>query len=339
MPRASKSSGAKGANPEELLAIESGGEEQPRSRPFWSGTISFGLVTIPVDLYSATRSTRTSLRMLSPEGTPIARRYFDDKRKPLESDVLERGYELEDGEFVVVTDEELDALAPEQSRDIDLTRFVERDSIPPLFFERAYILAPSGNSNLAYRLLASTLERTRRAGIASFVMRGKQYVVAITAEKGLLRAETLRFAEELRTPESIGLPASVEPSAQKVKALRAAIHKEHGGAPTHAELRDEYWKRLETLVTKKEKSGQDIVTPESVEGDDENLAEVIDLVAVLRKSLGETGETASAAEKPQSATKSKRKTASKASTKKKKTTRTPAKAQAAKRSTKKKRAS
>jgi DNA end-binding protein Ku len=290
LPRAKKAKAAAGEqrSPEELLEV--GAEEgEPRARPFWSGTISFGLVTIPVDLYSATRSTRSSLRMLSPSGTPVARRYFDPKGKPLDSEQLERGYELDKGEFVVVSDEELEALAPEQSRDIDLTRFVDRDSIPPLFFERAYILAPSGNSNLAYRLLASTLERTKRAGIASFVMRGKQYVVAIVAEQGLLRAETLRFAAELRTPDAVGLPEPVEPSAQKVKSLRAAIHKEHGGSPTASELADEYWKRLEALVKKKHKSGEDIVNPEPIEEEQENLAEVIDLVAVLRKSLGQTG--------------------------------------------------
>jgi DNA end-binding protein Ku len=282
LPKSAKPSGKQA--PEELLE----GDEQPRSRPFWSGTISFGLVTIPVDLYSATRSTRVSLRMLAPSGTPVARRYFDEKGKPLESPDLERGYEMDKGEFVVVSDEELEALAPEQSRDIDLTRFVERDSIPPLFFERAYILAPSGNSNLAYRLLASTLERTKRAGIASFVMRGKQYVVAIVAEDGLLRAETLRFAQELRSPDSIGLPAATEPSAQKVKSLRAAIHKAHGGAPAASELADEYWQRLEKLVKKKHAAGEDLVNPEPVESEDESVADVIDLVAVLRKSLGET---------------------------------------------------
>lgn len=288
MPRAKRAERGASRDPSELLEISDGSEGAPRARPFWSGTISFGLVTIPVDLYAATRSVRSSLRMLAPSGTPVARRYFDESGKELESAALERGYELEDGKFVPVTDEELDALAPEQSRDIDLTRFVERDSIPPLFFERAYILAPSGNSNIAYRLLASTLERTKRAGMASFVMRGKQYVVAIVAEQGLLRAETLRFAEELRTPTSIGLPEPSEPSAQKVKTMRAAIHKEHGGSPTSAELADVYWQRLEKLVEKKRKSGEDVVNPEPVEAEGEDLAEVIDLVAVLRQSLGQT---------------------------------------------------
>ncbi|MDB4987400.1 MAG: ykoV 1, partial [Myxococcaceae bacterium] len=93
------------------------------SRAFWSGTISFGLVTIPVELFTATRTTRGSLRMLAPSGNPVSRRYFTEAGKPVDGSALERGYELDKGEFVVVTDEELEQLAPEQSRDIDLSRF------------------------------------------------------------------------------------------------------------------------------------------------------------------------------------------------------------------------
>jgi DNA end-binding protein Ku len=282
-----KSSKQKGHAPAGAELDENG---EPRgSRSFWSGTLSFGLVTIPVELYSATRTTRSSLRMLAPSGSPVARRYFTDAGKPIDGDELARGYELDKGDYVLVTDDELDALAPEQSRDIDLSRFVERSAIPPLFFERAYILAPSGKSNVAYRLLAATLERADKAGIASFVMRGKQYVVAIVAEDGLLRAETLRFAEELRTPESVGLPTFEAASAAKVKAMRSAIEKEKKATVPDKELADTYWQRLEALVAKKQKKHEDIVSPEPIEGEDDNLAEVIDLVAILKKSLGEKG--------------------------------------------------
>jgi len=303
LPSPKKSAKASAREPSEIAAEVDDESGSGRARPFWSGTISFGLVTIPVEVYSATRSTRTSLRMLSPEGTPLSRRYFGASEKPLDGNELERGYELDDGQFVIVTDEELEGLAPEQSRDIDLSRFVDREAIPPLFYERAYILAPAGNSNLAYRLLASTLDSTKRAGIGRFVMRGKQYVVAIVSEQGLLRAETLRFQEELRTPESIGLPEPTEPSESKVKALRTAIHKLASGAPSKSELADSYWKRLEALVKKKQQRGEDVVRPEPGEAEEQDLAEVIDLVAILRKSLGQTDNAApgkEAASKPKS---------------------------------------
>jgi len=197
--------------------------ESKLPRSIWAGTLSFGLVTIPVELYSATRSTRRSLRMLAPDGTPLSRRYYSEDGKPLENEQLERGFELDDGSFVVVDDDELERLLPEQSRDIDLTRFVPRTSIPPLYFDKAYILAPAEGTHSAYRLLASTMERLDKAGIATFVMRDRQYLVAITSRDGLLRAETLRFADELRTPESLGLPAPTQVSAERVRHMKSAI--------------------------------------------------------------------------------------------------------------------
>src|SRR5262249_921466 len=125
-------------------------EEEDRAsgaRPFWSGTITFGLVSIPVQLYPANRTTRAALRMMGPDGTPLARRYYSQKSgKDLDSDEMVRGYEIEKDEYVVITDEELERLAPEKTRDIDVRRFVKRESIPPIYFERSYFLTPGGGS-------------------------------------------------------------------------------------------------------------------------------------------------------------------------------------------------
>jgi DNA end-binding protein Ku len=266
-------------------------EQEPtserRPRGMWSGTLSFGLVTVPVELFPATRSQRTALRMLAPDGTPLARRYFSSKGQPLAWEDLQRGYELDDGSFVVVEDEELERLLPDQSRDIDLTRFVPVESIPPLYFERAYLLAPAGGSSAAYRLLASTMERLGKAGIATFVMRDRQYVIAIIARDGLLRAETLRFPDELRSPDDIGLPEG-EPHKERVRDMRAAIKKLSQAKIAERELADSYWQRLEKLVAAKKKRNEDVVPVTEAEGaTDENVAEVIDLMDVLRKSLAQ----------------------------------------------------
>ena len=184
---------------------------------------------------------------------------------------------------MLVTDEELSALAPDESRDIDLTRFVQRSELPPMYFERAYFLVPSGGSTLAYRLLASTMEHSKRAGIATFVMRGKQYVVAIVAERGILRAETLRFADELRSPEDVGLPQPAEPDESEVKRMRAAIKAHTKDSFPRALLQDAYWQRLTELVAEKEKRGEGIVEPEVAA--EPAGAQVIDLVAMLKRSL------------------------------------------------------
>ncbi|MDQ6759675.1 MAG: Ku protein, partial [Acidobacteriota bacterium] len=110
-------------------------EGQSSTRPFWSGTITFGLVSVPVSLFPANRESRISLRMLSPKGTPLARRYASSETgKELAPEQMIRGYEIEKGNFIEVTDEELERLAPEKSRDIDLRRFVDQDAIPPMYF-------------------------------------------------------------------------------------------------------------------------------------------------------------------------------------------------------------
>jgi DNA end-binding protein Ku len=267
-------------------------DESPRRpRGMWSGTLSFGLVTIPVELFPATRAARQSLRMLAPDGTPLARRYFSSSGKALAPEELERGYKLDDGSFVVIDDEELERLLPEQSRDIDLTRFVPRASIPARYFERTYIMAPAGGSSAAYRLLAATMQRLDKVGIATFVMRERQYLVAISARDGLLAAHTMHFADELRSPEELGLPAPHDVDARRVAPLRAAIKQLGKGHVAARELADSYWQRLEKLVAEKRAHNRDVVPAAGGAANDQNVAEVIDLMAVLRKSLAQQGQT------------------------------------------------
>ena len=122
-----------------------------------------------------------------------------------------RGYETDSGKMIVITDEEFESVAPEMSGDIELRNFVPLEQIPPIYFNRPYFLAPAGKSAKAYHLLTATMEKTKRVGIGSFVMRGHEYLVAIIADNGVLRADTLRYADEIRTPESIGLGKLVSP--------------------------------------------------------------------------------------------------------------------------------
>jgi len=263
--------------------------DAPRARSFWSGTITFGLVSIPVDLYAASRAGRPGLRLLGPSGMPVERRYAcstEGVEVPFEH--LVRGYEVARDEHVVVSDEELEALAPEMSRDIDLTRFVPVAEIDPMLFERAYFLAPSGATAKAYRLLADVMERQERAGIATFVMRGKQYLVAILAEGGILRAETLRFADEVRTAEDVGLPEPAKVSAAEVKKLERTIAAHAEKALDPDELEDPWTEKLVALAEKKRKQGKDVIeVPAEARG--EEMAEVIDLMAVLKQSLASGG--------------------------------------------------
>jgi DNA end-binding protein Ku len=260
---------------------------EARARAFWSGTLSFGLVSIPVYLYPANRRGGVSLRMLAPDGTPLARRYYSpESGDEVASEDLVRGYEIRPDEYVLVEDEELEALEPEKSREIDLRRFVPADSIHPLYFERAYFLTPAGDSNKAYRLLAQVMERTGRAGIATFVMRGKEYLVAILSEGGILRAETLRFADEVRTPEAIGLPEKREVDRHTVRRFEKAIDEAAAESLEPEELEDAYAARLGKLVEAKRRRGETVVgDPEETVAAEEEAEEPVDLMNVLKWSL------------------------------------------------------
>jgi len=242
---------------------------------------------VPVDLYPAVRSHGVPLRMLGPGGTPLKRHYYSTGNgDQLAAEDIVRGYERDDGSFVVVTDEELAALAPRKSRDIDLRRFVDRGKIPLRLLERPYVLAPAGESTKAYHLLAETMERTGRAGIATFVMRGKEYLAAIFAEGGSLRAATLRFIDELRTPADVGLP-EIEPAPARLKREAQAFLKKLTQKHLDLDLlRDEDSEALLALAEQKRAKSRDVVeVPESELEDEEELAGVVDIMSVLKHRM------------------------------------------------------
>jgi DNA end-binding protein Ku len=277
---------------------DGGAAQKPAGpRPFWSGTISFGLVSVPVDVHPATRSMGTALRMLAPDGTPLQRRYFDPQTgRDVEYDDLVRGYEVEEGKYVVVTDEELEAVAPRKSRDIDLQLFVDRDELDPIYFDRAYVLVPAGDSSKPYRLLADVMEREKKAGIATAVMRDKEYLLAITADDGLLRAQTLRFAEELRLPKEDGLPKhSDAPAAVQVKSFERAIAGLEKPSVAEKELVDRREERFRALVERKRKRGENVVEVPQAQAAPDERDELTpeDLFETIRRSLAKTNKRSS----------------------------------------------
>lgn len=251
-----------------------------RLRPLWSGTLSFGLVTVPVDLFPALQTGgRTTVRMLAPDGTPVERRWVcsrEDREVP-DREIV-RGYEIEPGEHVVVTEDELEQLAPARSRDIDLERFVGVDELDPMLFQRAYYLTPAGDSTKPYRLLAGTMEDASMAGIARFVMRGVQYLVAIVSRDGILRAETLRTSDERRDPQDVGLADGSAPGGA-VRRMKKVIRQLEADDIDRSELDDRYRRRLDEVARRQAEKGK------AVEVEEERTGETVDLVAVLRRSL------------------------------------------------------
>lgn len=285
-------------------------DEQPiaRTRGIWSGVITFGLVSVPVDLFPANRASSVSLRMVDGEGTPLSRRYFcPEEERPVDWDEIVRGYETEKDKYVVVTDEELEGLAPEKSREIDLRRFVDLSEINPMYFERAYFLAPAGQTTKAYRLLAEAMERAGRAGIATFVMREKEYLVALISEHKILRAETLRFHDELRSAETVGLPKPKKAEPKRVRQFEQAIRKLSADELERDELSDDFAQRLLQLVERKLKSGENVVElPESEEEEASGGAEIIDIMEILKQRLAGEGRASRTSEKSSAGSKAAR---------------------------------
>src|SRR5512139_2799131 len=259
-------------------------EQQEQSHAIWSGIIAFGLVSLPVSLFPA-HGSKLALKMVDAQGALLRRQFLSDTdNRPLERDDIVRGYEIEKYHYVVVEDEELEALEPKKSREIDLKRFVPLSAINPVYFERAYFLVPDSDTTKAYRLLAKSMEDEQRAGIATFVMHGKDYLVAIIAEGGILRAETLRFHDELRSPQGIGLPPRKPADKKMVEQMRSAIRK-----MTHKDfdselLSDQQARNLKQCIENKLKSGTDVLQAPD-ESEPAEASNVIDLMQVLKERL------------------------------------------------------
>lgn len=268
-----KSTGADGASPR---------------RPVWAGTLAFGLVTLPVDLYPATRASRASLRMIDASGTPLRRRYTGQDSDDLLKDAdIVRGYPVGDERFVTIEDAELEALDPVRSRTIDLESFVPETEIDPTLIESSYVLVPDADAITAYRLLVTSMAEAGRAGIATFVMRGKAYVVAILSREGTLRALTLRYHDEVRTPADIGLPDIETADVQEVDRLERAMKKLEDEALDTVALADEASRRLKQLAAAKLKKGADVHEISQGEAESDPDGPVVDVMELLRRSLGQ----------------------------------------------------
>jgi DNA end-binding protein Ku len=274
----------------DVEAPQEANHEASAVRGFWSGNLSFGLVSVPVSLITAQRTSRVALRMLGPDGTPLRRRFFSNDSRPLEAADIVRGYEVDKDRFVVVTDDELRALAPKLSAEIDLTRFVPLADIDPMHFEHGYFLVPGKRSGKAYRLLARVMEERRRAGIATFVMRGKQYLIAIMASGGLLRAETLRFNDELRSAEELALGERTAADTKAVDTFERQINMLRADTLAADDLEDTHTQRLMELIEKKRNQGTDVIASRDVRFEDSAGAQIVDLLQYLKDSIN-TGKT------------------------------------------------
>ena len=253
------------------------------ARAIWSGTISFGLVSVPVRMYSATESKELRFHFLTkgdlqPVGYDKVRK---DTGEHVDPDEIVRGFEIEKGRYVELTDEDIDRLDIELTHSIDICDFVDIDEIDPIYFRKAYYLQPDQGAEKPYRLLLAALEETGKVAIAKVVIRNKQHLACLRPWQDTLVLETMYFADEIRKPESVDgkgelRKAEVEMARTLVENLSAQFKPE--------KYDDTYRKELLALLKEKAKTGK-ISAPRD-EGDEEG--EVVDLMAALRESVERT---------------------------------------------------
>ena len=247
-----------------------------------SGTISFGLVSIPVRLYTAASSANVSFNLLHAKcGSRIKQQTFCPTcNEVVDRASLVRGYEFGKDQYVRVTDDELKALEGEASKVIDIAEFVPLQSVDPIFFEKTYYLGPDKGGDKAYRLLADAMEKGKRVALATFVMRGKESLVLIRPARGGLMLHTMYFADEVRDFGEIdrGQSAKIKPGE-----LDLALQLIDGLASDEFEperFQDEYRHRVLDLVNQKVE-GKEVTAV----GPQVQRAQVIDLMEALKESL------------------------------------------------------
>jgi DNA end-binding protein Ku len=255
------------------------------ARPIWSGALSFGLVTIPVKAFAAVRDHSIHFNQLDAKtGARIKYKKVSEKSgREVDSDDIEKGYEVKKGEYVVVDPDELAELRPRSTRTIDIGDFVALDDIDPIYYDHTYWLAPDGDAaERPYRLLLATMEDRQRVGIGTVVMRNKQYLGAVRPLDGALALSTMRFADEVIPKSDIdSLPSQrSKPDAKELK-LAGQIVDSLASDWKPEQYRDTYTDELKDLIARKAK-GEDLVVEE---GDEEADAEIIDLMAALEASI------------------------------------------------------
>jgi DNA end-binding protein Ku len=257
------------------------------ARGLWKGAISFGLVNVPVELYSAKkRAAELDMTMLDKRDlAPVGyQRVNKSTGKEVPWDDVVKGYEYKDDKYVVLSDEDFRRANPEAAKTVDIHAFVELSSIAPQYFETPYYLAPGKRGEKAYALLRDTMKKAAKAGIATVVIRTKQYLAAVVPQDDLLILNTLRYADELKDPAEMKIPDAKVTSKELDMAMRLVEDMSDEWKP--AEYKDTFRQDLLKRIEAKMKAGQteEITAPEKG-GKEKAGADVIDLMALLKKSV------------------------------------------------------
>ena len=257
-------------------------------RAIWKGSISFGLVNIPIALYPATRREELKFRLLRESDlSPVNyKRVAEKDGKEVPWDRIVKGYEYEKGKYVVLKEEDFQRVDLEATQTVDIQDFVDLDEIDPMFFYKPYYLEPQKGGDKAYALLRDSLKKSKKVGIAKVVIKTRQYLAGVKPEDGALVLELMHFADELVATDKFNVPKKVEIGKREMNMAKSLID----GMSTKwnpEKYRDDYKEALMEVIEEKVEAGG-----KETEGKPKKApkpTKVIDLVSVLQKSLEETG--------------------------------------------------
>lgn len=268
------------------------------ARPIWSGVITFGLVTVPVQLFAAVEDHAVHFHQLQRgTGDRVRNRRVNERTgKRVDYEEIVKGYDVGDGEYVVVEPEELEEIAPGRSQVIEVSGFVDLEEVEPAFFSRTYYLAPrSDEYSKVYRLLRTALAESGKAGVATFVMHAREYLVALRAGDDALELHTLHWADEVRDPEGElpRLPGREPAGSKELDSARQLIDAMAvDWRPEDYE--DSYEKKVRRLVDAKRDGKEVVAEQEPPQG-----TNVVDLEDALRRSVDQAGSRKGSGKGPQ----------------------------------------
>jgi DNA end-binding protein Ku len=256
-------------------------------RAIWKGSISFGLVNIPIALYPATRKEELKFRLLrATDHSPVNyKRVAARDGKEVPWDQIVKGYEYEKGKFVVLDEKDFQRVDLEATQTVDIQDFVELEEIDPMYFYKPYYLEPQKGGDKAYALLREALADTKKVGIAKVVIKTRQYLAGVKALKNVLVLELMHFAEELADPEKLHVPKKLE-VGKREKDMAKALVESMTSKWDPEKYHDDYREALMDVIEEKVESGGKEIEEKPKEK--RPSTKVIDLVAVLQESLAKS---------------------------------------------------
>ncbi len=266
--------------------------EKKSPKTFWKGSISFGLVNIPVALYAAESNQKVSFRLLDRRDfSPVRYQRVNERSgKEVSWDEIVKGYEYDEGEYVVLSDADFERANVEATHTIEIVAFVDLTEISPMFFQKPYYLAPLKHGEKGYALLREVMRRTGKAGIARVVLRSREYLAAVTVHGEVLVLNLLRFAHELRGTNNLEVPGhdlkrlkinerEIEMAQQLVEAMQDSWRPER----FHEQYRDDLMKIIDAKI----KSGKTKTLDERGRAPAVRASKVVDITKLLKRSVDE----------------------------------------------------